>query len=71
MAEEGVPKHLEVVVDDVGERLGIGSRAGSAAPDGVVELGELVRYSVGNVGTGRRPRVGACSRLALEVRRGS
>lgn len=30
-----------------------------AAPDGVVKLGQLVRYSVGNVGSGRCSGIGA------------
>lgn len=50
--------HAQVVLDNVGHRLCVGCRTGSAAPDGVVDLCEFVRDSVCDVCSGRRPTVG-------------
>lgn len=50
----------QVVLDHVGDGLGVGCGAGAAAPDGVMDLCELVRHAVGDVGARRRPGVGAC-----------
>ena len=40
----------EVVGDNVGDCLGVGSRTGPTAPDRIVDLGQLIGYTVGNVG---------------------
>lgn len=58
-------KVFEVVVDNVGDGLGIGSGAGSAAPYRIVNLGELIRYSVGDVCSGGGSAVRTCGGLAL------
>lgn len=46
--------------------LGVGGTTGAAAVDAVVEVGELVRHSVGDVGPGRGARVGADDDAAIE-----
>ena len=48
-----------MIVDNVSDRLRVGGRAGPAAPDCVVHLGQLVRDTVGDVGAGRGTGVGA------------
>ncbi len=55
----GDPVHAEMVVDDVGDGLSVGSGAGPAAPDCVVHLGQLVRDAVGDVGACGGAGVGA------------
>lgn len=55
----GGPVHAQVVVDDVGDGLRVGGRAGPAAPDRVVHLGQFVGDAVGDVGAGRGAGVGA------------
>lgn len=39
--------HLEVIVNDVCHRLGIGRRTGAAAVDTIVDVCQLVRYAIG------------------------
>lgn len=51
-------KHAELVLYDIGHGLCVGGRAGTAAPDGIGNSGQLIRHSVGDVGAGRRSRVG-------------
>lgn len=51
------PVHVQMVRDDICNRLGVGRRTGSAAPDGVVNLGQLVRHSIRDVCSGRRSAV--------------
>ena len=48
----------QLVVYDVGHGLCVGRRAGSAAPDRVVDLRQLVGYSVCDVCTGCGSRIG-------------
>lgn len=48
-----------MVVDNVGDGLRVGSRAGPAAPDCVVHLGQFVRDAVSDVGARRGAGVGA------------
>lgn len=50
----------EVVLDNIGHGLCVGSAAGSAAPDCVVYPGELVCHAVRDVCAGRCARVGRC-----------
>lgn len=59
--------HAEVVMHDVGDGLGVSGGAGSAAPDGVVDLRQLVRDPVRDVGTRRCARVGAQNHALVEV----
>ena len=51
-------KHAKLVLYDIGHGLGVGCRAGAAAPNGIGNSGQLVRRAVGDVGTGRCSRVG-------------
>ena len=46
---------LQIVVHNVGDGLRIGGRAGAAAEDAVVDVGELVGDAVRDVRAGRRP----------------
>lgn len=48
-----------MVVHDVGDGLRVGGRAGPAAPDRVVHLGQFVGDAVGDVGAGGGAGVGA------------
>lgn len=59
--------HVQVVLDNVGNCLGVCGRTGSAAPDCVVNLGELVGNTVGDVGAGCGSAVCAEDNTILEV----
>lgn len=59
--------HAEVVVHDVGDSLGVSGGAGAAAPDGVVDLRQLIRDPVRDVGARRCARVGAQDHALVEV----
>lgn len=52
-------EHAKLVLHNIRYSLCVGSGAGSAAPDRVVHLGQLVCNSVRDVGSGSRSRVGA------------
>lgn len=52
-------KHVQLVGNDICNRLGVGGGARAATPDCVVNLGKLVGDTVGNVGTGGGSGVGA------------
>lgn len=52
---------------DVGDGLGVSGGAGAAAPDGVVDLRQLVRDPVRDVGTRCCARVGAQNDALVEV----
>lgn len=52
----------QLVLHHVGDGLCIGGGAGAAAPDGVVYLGQLVGYAVGDVGACGCTGVGSCLR---------
>lgn len=56
-----------MVGDDVCHGLGVGGRAGTAAPNGVVHLCQFVGDSIGNVGTGGGSAVRAENYAILEV----
>ena len=51
-------KQAQLVLYDVGDGLGVGGGAGPAAPNGVVDSGQLVSDPVGDVCTGRGSRIG-------------
>lgn len=51
--------HAQLVLYDVRDGLCIGGGAGSATPDGIVDTGQLVCHSVGNVCAGRRSGISA------------
>ena len=51
-------KQAQLVLYDVGDGLRVGSGAGPAAPNGVVDSGQLVSDPVGDVCTGRGSRIG-------------
>lgn len=53
-------EEAELVLNDVGDRLRVRRGPGPTAPDGVVDSGKLIRHSIGNVCSRRRPRVGSC-----------
>ena len=59
--------HVQVVLDNVCNCLGVCGRAGSATPDGIVDLSEFVRNTVGNVSTGGGSAVCAEDNTILEV----
>lgn len=59
--------HVQVVLDNVCNGLGVCGGTGSAAPDGVVHLGELVGDTVGNVSAGGGSAVCAEDDSVLEV----
>ena len=52
-------KHAHLVRDNVGDGLRVGGGAGAAAPDCVVDLGQLVGYAVGDICAGCGSAVGA------------
>lgn len=52
-------KQSQLVLDDVGNGLCVGGRAGSATPNGVGDTGQLVCHSVGDVCAGGGSGVGA------------
>lgn len=54
-------EQAELVLDDVGDGLSICGGARAAAPDGVVDAGQLVGHSVGDVCAGGGSGVGACT----------
>ena len=56
----------QIVLDVVGQGLGVGRAAGPAAPDAIVELGDLVGDAVGHVRAGGNARVGPEDDPALE-----
>ena len=58
--------HPQMVVNDVGDRLRIGRRTGSTAPDGIMNLGQLVRHPIGDVCPRRRPTIGSQDDSAVE-----
>mmetsp|Transcript_100714 Transcript_100714/g.139938 ORF Transcript_100714/g.139938 Transcript_100714/m.139938 type:complete len:240 (+) Transcript_100714:1-720(+) len=57
---------IEVVLDDVGDGLGISGGARAAAIDALVHGRELVRHAVGDVGAGGRARVGTHHHSSVE-----
>lgn len=59
--------HAEVVVYNVGDGLGVSGGAGAAAPDGVVDLRQLVCDPVRDVGARCCARVGAQNHALVEV----
>lgn len=59
--------HVQVILDDVGYGLSVCGGTGSAAPDGVVDLGELVGNTVGNVCTSGGSAVCAENDTVLEI----
>lgn len=52
---------------DVGDGLGVSGGAGAAAPDGVVDLGQLVRDPVRDVSARGSARIGAEDHALVEV----
>lgn len=61
------PVHAQMVMDNVGHSLCVGSGARPAAPDGVVDLCEFVGDAIRNVGPRGRPAVGGEYDTILEV----
>lgn len=53
----------QLVLHNVGDGLCVGGGAGPAAPDGVVDAGQLVCHSIGDVCAGRGSGVGAYGKL--------
>ena len=56
----------QIVLDVVGEGLGVGGRPGAAAPDPFVDLGNFIRHAVGNVCACGNARVSPHDDAALE-----
>jgi hypothetical protein len=61
------PVDLEVVMYDVGDGLGVCSRTRATAVDAVVDVGELVCYSVGDVAAGSSTTVCANDHAVFEL----
>jgi hypothetical protein len=59
--------HVQVVLDNVCNCLGVCGGTGSTAPDGVVNLGEFVGNAVGNVSASGGSTVCAEDNTILEV----
>ena len=58
-------EHIQLVGNDICNRLGVGGRARAAAPDCVVNLGKLVGDAVGDIGTGGGSRISALRRISI------